>query len=87
MALEITKTTGLPLAEGLENATDLPHTISLAVTYRTRINSFYELPKDKRPPRDLWDKPHQLDEFFEQVFKTEGNKSATYINYNQEEVE
>jgi len=87
--LEITKTTRLPLDEGLENAADLPHTISLAITYRERINSFYELPKDKRPPRDLWDKPHRLDDFFEEIFSSKGggNKSHTYVEYDNEEVE
>jgi hypothetical protein len=77
------------LAEGLEDAADLPHTISLAITYRQRINSFYELPKDKRPPRDLWDKPFRLNDFFDEVFKTSGtgNKVATYVEYNSEDVE
>lgn len=67
---------------------DLPHTISFAITYRARINSFYELPKDKQPPRNLWDKPYQLNEFLDKVFKSKdkGN-STTYLDYDIEDVE
>jgi len=85
--LEVGKSTGIPVIEGMENAADLPHTISLAITYRSRINSFYELPKDKRPPRDLWDKPHRLDDFFDDIFKTSGGNKKTYIDYDNEDVE
>lgn len=68
----------------------MPHTISAAVTYRYRLNSFYELPEDKRPPRNLWDKPHRLQDFFDEVFdrkKGHGNRSEEYIEYNFEDVE
>lgn len=80
----------MPIAEGLNYATELPHTISLAVTYRARINSFYELPKDKQPPRDLWDKPWRLEQFFDEVFETRGgskSKNTTYVEYDIEDVE
>jgi len=81
----------MPLAEGLEYATDLPHPISLAITYRNRINSFHELPSDKQPPRNLWDKPWRLGQFFEEVFETggnsSGNKVATYVEYEAENIE
>ena len=89
MALEISKTLGIPLVEGLSNASDLPHTVSLSVTYRTRINSFYELPEDKRPPRNLWDKPHRLSEFLDEVFKTNTQKNdvKTYVDYDIDEIE
>ena len=76
--------------EGLENSSDLPHTISLAVTYRSRINSFYELPEDKRPPRDIWDKPAKLQDHFDEVFDNHsgsGNRKETYLEFNSEEVE
>jgi hypothetical protein len=54
-----------------------------------RINSFHELPKDKQPPRDLWDKPHRLQDFFDEAFESRGggNKSKTYIEFDQEDVE
>lgn len=86
--MENSKVLGIPIVEGLTNAADLPHTISLAVTYRTRLNSFNELPKDKRPPRHLWDKPTRLSEFFDDIFgDKKKNKSTTYLDYEYEDVE
>jgi hypothetical protein len=80
--------TGLPLAEDLIDVSDLPHTITGALSYRSRIKSFNELPKDKRPPRNLWDKSYRLKEFFDEVFDTNsGGTSTKYIEYNQEDVE
>lgn len=48
------------------------------------------MPQDKRPPRDLWDKPTALQDFFDDVFETHkggGNRKETYMDYNMEEVE
>lgn len=62
----------------------------MAVTYRSRINSFYELPEEKRPPRNLWDKPHRLGEFLDEVFDTKsagGTERKTYLEYDFEDVE
>lgn len=87
--MEIVKLTGLPLAEGLESAADIPHTISYALIYRSRIDSFYNLPKDKRPPRALWDKPYRLSQFLEDVWKPENEKSkhTEFIEWDDEDVE
>jgi hypothetical protein len=53
-----------------------------------KIDSFNELPKDKKPPRDLWDKQYKLDEFFDEVFElNKGKPKKTFIEYNSEEVE
>lgn len=66
---------------------DLPHTISYAVSYRMSIDSFRELPKDKRPPRNLWDKPYRLNEFFDEMFGTKEVNTTTYVEYDPEDVE
>lgn len=90
MALEMAKELGLPLVEGLpNNAASLPHTITLAASYRLRINNLMELPKDKRPPRNLWDKPHRLNEYLDEVFEHDGDgpKSEKFIDFDLEEVE
>lgn len=57
--------------------------------YRARIDSFNELPKNKRPPRNLWDKPYRLGIFFDNVFKTDGDstKKTEYIDLDEEDVE
>lgn len=82
------KSTGIPLAEGIETATDLPHTISFAVLYRERIDSFNELPKDKRPPRNLWDKPYALEQFLDTIWgKNKTDTSKTYLDFEDEELE
>lgn len=90
MALFLVELTGLPIAEGIKSVADLPHTITSALAYRARVNSFNELPKDKRPPRNLWDKPYRLNNFFDEVFPANAGKGTTtskYIEYNQEDVE
>jgi hypothetical protein len=86
--LLVSKETGLPLFEGVKAAEDLPYTISFAVAHRARINSFNELPKDKRPPRDLWHKPHKLDEFLETIWDTDDKKpTKEYVEFDLGEVE
>lgn len=79
---------GLPLS-GLEDISNIPHTISYALLHRLKINSFNELPKDKRPPRNLWDKPSRLDEFFDEMFSSGSNKPKGTKSYdvNIEDVE
>ena len=82
--------TGLPIADDIKSVDDLPHTLVTALMYRARINSFMELPKDKQPPRNLWDKPFQLKEFFEEVFETGGEskpKSRSFLEFDMEDVE
>lgn len=84
----IAKETGLPLLEGLTTAEDMPHTISQGMIYRARINSFQELPKDKQPPRDLWNKPYKLSKFFDEVFeRKDSDNEPQFIEFNEEEVE
>jgi len=39
-----------------------------------QIDSFMELPKEKRPPKDMWDQPEELDDWFDRVFSR--NKST-----------
>lgn len=52
-----------------------------------RIDSFNELPKDKRPARDLWSKPHKLEQFLETVFDTDTKGSSQYMEFDPDEVE
>lgn len=85
--MELLKITGIPLASDLP-LEDMPHTLSYALLYRSRIDSFQELPSDKRPPRNLWDKPSRLSEFFDKVFKLkDSNESKDYIDFDTEDVE
>jgi hypothetical protein len=89
MAVAISKQLGIPIMEGLPNSTEeLPNIITYMILHRAKIDSFNELPKEKRPPRDLWDKPYKLEEFFEEIFKVDDKpKGKSYIEYNYKEVE
>lgn len=79
---------GIPIIEGVKmNADDLPHTISSAIMYRLKIDSFNELPKDKRPPRDLWNKPYKLEEYLDTVFDSKKEKETEFISFDEEDVE
>lgn len=80
---------GLPIAQDIKGVADLPHTLVTALQYRARINSFNELPEDKRPSRNLWDKPFRLKEFFDEVFDTKKttSKPKTYLEFDLEDVE
>ena len=86
-ALAVNKATNIPLAKGLTDSEDIPHTISFAILYRSRIDSFSELPKEKRPPRDLWAKAYKLEQFFEDVFSSKDGKDKDYVDFDYEDVE
>jgi hypothetical protein len=71
----------------LDAASDLPYTISFAVLYRAKIDSFGNLPKDKQPPRDLWDKPYRLGKFLDTVWGDKKKSSDNMIEFDEEEIE
>lgn len=78
----------MPLIDGIDlNADDLPHTVTSAVLYRLKIDSFNELPKDKRPPRDLWNKPFRLEKFLESIWDKEKKNDTEFIDFDEEEIE
>jgi hypothetical protein len=88
----VQKETGLPFAEGLDTVVDLPHTLTYAILYQSRLNSFNELPKDKRPPRYMWDRPYELSQYLEHVWDNDNNgdskfKKTNIYEYNLEDVE
>jgi hypothetical protein len=79
----------MPLAPGLDTADDLPHTVSSAITYRMKIDSLNELPENKRPPRDLWTKPHKLKLWLDDVFdiKRDAKINSDYTEIDLGDVE
>lgn len=42
-----------------------------------QYNSFLELPEEKQPPDDIWDKAEELEDWFKKVFPKDKNKSQT----------
>ena len=61
----------VPLDPNIKTLPDIPHTISYVIRKRQLIDSFRELPREKRPPDDIiWDGTSEdLDEWFDKVFK------------------
>jgi hypothetical protein len=58
--------------------------------YSKRLESFGELPKDKRPPRYMWDRPYELGQFLEHVWDSkeeQKTKSDVFYRYDEDEVE
>ena len=50
-----------------------------------QIESWNELPEEKRPPKEIWYKPRQLEEWFDRVY---GNKQTDFeFKIDQREVE
>jgi len=62
----------------------MPHTITATIRWREQINAFFELPKDKRPPEDIWFDAEELDDWFDRVFD---NKKQTEFEFVIDEVE
>lgn len=48
-----------------------------------QIDSFMELPKDKRPPKNIWSKPEELEDWFDRVFE----HHSTGVTLTLDEVE
>lgn len=86
MTLLVHKKTGLPFAKGLDSCVDLPHTITAAVAHSAHMESLQELPKSKRPPRGIWDKPFRLEQFIEEAFssKEDNKKKNSYTTISEE---
>lgn len=83
----IVKDIGQPIHSSLINigVVDYPYTISATIRRRQLIDSFLSLPKDKRPPRSIWSKPSELEEWFDRVY-SHGEKE-TEFEFNVDDVE
>lgn len=51
-----------------ENSYDYPFTVASVMRMRENIDSYMELPKDKRPPEDIWFDADELEDWFDRVF-------------------
>ena len=70
---------------GIDTVFDLPYTLSFAIRKRMQIDSWMELPKEKRPPESIWDKPQEIDEWFDRIA---GDKQTEFnLNVNEDEIE
>lgn len=85
--VSIAKSLGQPIHRSLRGLSEYPYTISFAIKKRLQYDSFLELPKEKQPPDNIWDRPEELEEWFDKVFKTTGKKpmDETFLNINDVE--
>jgi hypothetical protein len=51
----------------------MPHTIAQVIRMREMIDGFYELPKDKRPPENIWFDNDALEEWFDRLYTNKEN--------------
>ena len=69
---------------------ELPWTISYVIKKRAQIDSFNELPKDKRPPDDiLWyGTPEELDKWFDKVLDRDYQdpEKAVILDISEDEI-
>lgn len=42
------------------------------------VDGFLELPKDKQPPKDIWDNPKEIEEWFDRVY-SHGEKQTEFV--------
>lgn len=76
----MSKNFNIPLHSSLRgiSAIEYPFTVNAVIKRRTQLDSFLELPKDKKPPRSLWDKPSELEDWFDRVYDTKKDTSVDF---------
>jgi hypothetical protein len=82
----IVKDTQQPIHDSLVNRSVdyYPYTINYVIKRRDQIDSYYDLPEEKRPPRSIWDRPYEVKDWFERVFD---KKKQTEFNLPVDEGE
>lgn len=54
---------------------------------RMQLDSYLELPEEKRPPRSIWDYPSKLEEWFDAVFSGGKKQTEFTLPVNDGEIE
>lgn len=85
----IVKELNYPLHESLRalSVFEYPHSVNYVIKRRMQLDSYLELPEDKRPPRSIWDKPSELNEWFDRIF-SDGEKQTEFkLSVDEDEIE
>jgi len=64
---------------------DYPYTISFSIRKALQVDSFLELPKEKRPPESIWDNSAELEMWIENL--SAGNPNTAEISIPEWEIE
>jgi len=85
----VAKALRYPLDRKLENINYMPYTISFVIRKRMQVESYNELPREKRPPEKLiWDgKKKDIDKWFDKVFDTKKSNQVDGIIIDINDVE
>jgi hypothetical protein len=85
----MSKALRVPLDKRLTLLHTIPHTISYVIRKRQQIDTFNELPEEKRPPTDLiWDgTAEEIDEWFDRVFDRKNKDYEDNIIVDLDDVE
>jgi hypothetical protein len=85
----MSKALQVPIDKRLTVLHTIPHTISFVIRKRQQIDSFSELPEEKRPPEDMiWDGTKEdLDEWFDRVFDRKNKGYEENIIIDLDDVE
>lgn len=73
----------------LKKLTDIPYTISFVIRKRQQIDSFNELPKEKRPPdKMIWEGTSEdIEDWLDKVFDRKHTEEDQNILISLDEVE
>lgn len=79
----------IPFDLDVKSVLDIPYTISYVIKKRKQIDSFSELPQEKRPPEHIiWSgNPKDLSDWFDKVFKRNKKKDDDEFYLDIDEVE
>ena len=85
----IVKELKYPLSTSLNGlaVSEYPYTINFVMKRRMQLDSYLELPEEKRPPRSIWDYPSQLEVWFDNAFSNGEKQNEFNLPINENEVE
>jgi len=85
----IVKDLKYPLHSSLRHidVSEYPYTINFVIKKRMQIDSYFELPEEKRPPRSIWDYPSKLTEWFENAFSDGKKQNEFTLPVDEEKIE
>lgn len=70
---------GTKLHENLNYIKDYPYTISFCIKKALQIESFFELPKDRRPDESIWDNNKELEEWMDNLSENKPTKMEIVV--------
>ena len=76
----IAANSNIPLHDDLPPVDELPWTISYVIRKRVQLDSYRELPQEKRPPDELiwYGNAEEIDTWFDKVFKRKAGQDDKF---------